>query len=70
MMASMTMLKRSDMWITDFGASNHVTFSNKGCQNKRNATGLTHRIVGKSVPSVSWIYPVSMLTKMEIKWEK
>ncbi len=43
------MLKRSDMWIADSGASNHVTFSNKGCRNKRNATGLTHSIVGNSV---------------------
>jgi hypothetical protein len=34
MMASMTMLKRSDMWIADSGVSNHVTFSDKGCQNK------------------------------------
>ncbi len=45
----MTMLKRSDMWIADSRASNHVTFSDKGCQNKRNATGLTHGIVGESV---------------------
>jgi hypothetical protein len=49
MMASMTMLKRSDMWIADSGASNHVTLDDKGCQNKRNATGLTHGIVGKPV---------------------
>jgi hypothetical protein len=45
MMASMTMLKRSDMWIANSGASNHVTFSDKRCQNKRNAAGLTHGIV-------------------------
>jgi hypothetical protein len=31
---SMDMLKRSDMWIADSGASNHVTFSDKGCRNK------------------------------------
>jgi hypothetical protein len=49
MMASMTMLKRSVMWLADSGASNHVTFSDNRCQNKRHATGLTHRIVGKSV---------------------
>jgi hypothetical protein len=49
MIASMNMLKRSDMWIADSGASNHVTFSVKGCRNKRVATGLTHRIVGESV---------------------
>jgi hypothetical protein len=45
----MDMLKRSDMWVADSGASNHVTFSDKGCRNKRNATGLTHGIVGNSV---------------------
>jgi hypothetical protein len=44
----MDMLKRSDMWIDDSGASNHVTFSNKGCR-KKNATGLTPGIVGHSV---------------------
>jgi hypothetical protein len=49
MMASMTMLKRSDMWIADSGASNHVTFSDKGSQNKRNPSGLTLGIVGESV---------------------
>jgi hypothetical protein len=37
------------MWIADSGASNHVTFSDKGYQNKRNVTGSTHRILGKSV---------------------
>jgi hypothetical protein len=36
------------MWIADSGASNHVTFSDKGCRNKRIATGLTHEIVGES----------------------
>jgi hypothetical protein len=46
---TMYMLKRSDMWIADSGASNHVTFSDNGCRNKRNATGLTHGIVGNSV---------------------
>jgi hypothetical protein len=46
MMASMTMLKRSDMWIADSGASNHVTFSDKRCQNKRDATDSTHKVVG------------------------
>jgi hypothetical protein len=45
----MDMLKRSDMWIADYGASNHVTFSDKGCRNKKNATGLTHGVVGDSV---------------------
>jgi len=45
----MDMLKRSDMCIADSGASNHVTFSDKGCRNKRNATGSTHGIVGNSV---------------------
>jgi hypothetical protein len=44
--ATMDMLKRSDMWIADSGASNHVKFSDKGCKNKRNATGSTHGIVG------------------------
>ncbi len=43
------LLKRSVMWIADSGASNHVTFSGKGCRNKRNATGLTHGTVGDSV---------------------
>jgi hypothetical protein len=38
MIASMSMLKRSGMWIAESEASNHVTFSDKGCQNKRNAT--------------------------------
>ncbi len=33
--SSMDMLKRSDMWIADSGASNHVTFSDNGCRNKR-----------------------------------
>ena len=46
---TMDMLKRSDMWIADSGASNHVTFSDKGCRNKRIATGSTHQIVGDSV---------------------
>ncbi len=46
---TMDMLKRSDMWIADSGASNHVTFSDKGCRNKRNSTGLAHGIVGNSV---------------------
>jgi hypothetical protein len=46
---TMDMLKRSDMWIADSGASNHVTFSDKGCRNKRIATGLTHGIVSNSV---------------------
>jgi hypothetical protein len=45
----MDMLKRSDIWIADSGASNHVTFSDKGCRNKRIATGLTHGIVDNSV---------------------
>ncbi len=49
MIASMNMLKRSDMWIADSGASSHVTFSDKGCRNKRMATGSTHQIEGKSV---------------------
>ncbi len=42
-------VKRSDMWIADSGASNHTTVSDKGCRNKRNATGSTHGIVGESV---------------------
>ncbi len=46
---SMNMLKRTDIWIADSGASNHVTFSDKGCRNKKIATGSTHRIVGDSV---------------------
>ena len=46
---SMDMLKRTDIWIADSGASNHVTFSDKGCRNKRIATGLTHGIVSNSV---------------------
>jgi hypothetical protein len=46
---TMDMLKRSDMWIADSGASNHVIFSDKNCRNKRNATGLKHGIVGNSV---------------------
>ncbi len=46
---SMDMLKIIDVWIADSGASNHVTFSDKGCKNKRIATGLTHGIVGNSV---------------------
>jgi len=43
------MLKRTDVWIADSGASNHVTFSDKGCRNKRIATRSTHGIVGNSV---------------------
>jgi hypothetical protein len=46
---TMDMLKRSDMWIADSGASNHVTFIDKGCRNKRIVTGPTHGIVGASV---------------------
>jgi hypothetical protein len=46
---TMDMLKRSDMWIADSGASNHVTFSDNGCRNKIIATGSTHRIVGNLV---------------------
>ncbi len=46
---SMDNLKRIDMWIADSGASNHVTLSDKGCRNKRIATGSTHGIVGNSV---------------------
>ncbi len=45
----MNMLKRTDTWIADSGASNHVAFSDKGCRNKRIVTGLTHGIVGNSV---------------------
>jgi hypothetical protein len=48
MMASMTMLEKRHVDCSS-GASNHVTFSDKGCRNKRNATGLTHGIVVKSV---------------------
>ncbi len=46
---TMDMLERSDMWIADSGASNHVTFSDKGCRNRRISTELTHGIVGNSV---------------------
>ena len=46
---SMDMLKRTAIWIADSGASNHVTFSDKGCRNKRIATRSTHGIVGNSV---------------------
>ncbi len=46
---SMDMLKRTDIWIADSGSSNHVTFSVKGCRNKRIATRSTHGIVGNSV---------------------
>jgi hypothetical protein len=46
---SMDMLKRTDLWISDSGASNHVTFCDKGCRKKRIATGSTHGIVGNSV---------------------
>ncbi len=46
---SMDLLKRSDIWIADSGASNHVTFSNKGCRNKRFVIKLTHSILGNSV---------------------
>jgi hypothetical protein len=49
MMAFMNMSKRSDMWIADSGASNYVIFSDKGCLNKRDVTGSTHGIVGRSV---------------------
>ena len=64
MMASMSMLKRSDMWIADSGASNHVTSSSKGCINKRNATGLTHQIVSKSV------HPQCELDKTCVHYDK
>ncbi len=49
--ATMDMLKRSDMCIANSGASNHVPFNDKGCRNKskRIATGSTHGIVGDSV---------------------
>jgi hypothetical protein len=33
----------------DLGASNHVTFSDKGCWKKRNVTDSTHGIMGKLV---------------------
>ncbi len=49
---TMDMLKRTDIWIADSGASNHVTyatFSDKGCRNKRIATGSTHGVIGNSV---------------------
>jgi hypothetical protein len=45
----MDMFKRTDLWIADSGASNHVTFSDKGRRNKRFATGLAHGIVGDLV---------------------
>ncbi len=45
----MDMLKRTGIWIAESGAFNHVTFSDKGCRNKRIATGSTHGIVGNSV---------------------
>jgi hypothetical protein len=68
---TMDMLKRSDMWIADSGASNHVTFSDKGCRNKKMQLG-QHMVLcaTQCYPSVSWIYPVSTLTKMEHKWER
>ncbi len=66
MMVSMTMLKISDMWIADLGASNHVTFSDKGYQNKRNMIASTHGIVGSIWMDIPCVY----LTKMEIKWKK
>jgi hypothetical protein len=46
---SVDMVKRTDIWIADSGASNHVLLSDKGCRNKRIATGSTHGIVGGSV---------------------
>ncbi len=46
---SMDMLKRTEIWIADSGASNHVTYSDKGCKNKRIETGSTHGLVGNSV---------------------
>ncbi len=49
MIVSMDNSKRIDMWIADSGASNHVTFIDKGCRNKRIATGSMHGIVGESV---------------------
>ena len=42
-------MKRTDIWIADSGASNHVTFGDKRCRNKRIVTGSTHGIVGDSV---------------------
>jgi hypothetical protein len=45
----MDMCKRTDILIADSGASNHVTFSGKGCRNKRIATGSTHGIIGDLV---------------------
>jgi hypothetical protein len=45
------------MWIADSGASNHVTFSDKGCR-KRIDTGLTLGIVGDSVlPKCELVIP-------------
>jgi hypothetical protein len=46
---SIDMFKRIGMWIADSGASNHVTFSDKGCRNKRIAITSTHGIVVNSV---------------------
>jgi hypothetical protein len=45
---SMDMLKRNDSRIAGSAASNHVTFSDKGCRNKIIAAGSAHRIVGNS----------------------
>ena len=53
-MSNMAILKRSDMWITDSGAPNHVTFSDLGCVNKRRSSGATHGIVDKSVQQPKW----------------
>jgi hypothetical protein len=49
LVTSMDMLKRTGIWIADSGASSHVTFSDKGCTNKRISSGFTHSIVGNSV---------------------
>jgi hypothetical protein len=68
---TMDMLKRSDMWIADSGASNHMTFSDKGCRNRRIATGLTHRIVGNSaLPKCELDIPCVHFDKMEHNWER
>ena len=65
---SMDKLKRINMWITDSGASNHVTFSDKGFRNKRIATGSTHGIVGNSVlPKCELDIPCVHFDKMEHK---
>ena len=47
--SSMELLKSSDIWIGDMGATNHTTFSKEGAKNVKESTISTHGITGEMV---------------------